>query len=118
MNFSIGGFVPRGEDGRPNDDVLVNNRDFLAFDIKDFNGAMYGAEWLTGLGNNFDAGFGVGFYSRTVPTVYPDFVNSRWHRDRAGDEAARRAVHGDSPLAAAGACPTALSRTSAAASAC
>jgi len=75
LNFSIGGFVPRGEDGRPNDDVLVNNRDFLAFDIKDFNGATYGAEWLTGLGNHFEAGLGLGFYSQTVPAIYPGFVN-------------------------------------------
>jgi hypothetical protein len=75
LNFSIGGFVPRGEDGRPNDDVLVNNRDFLAFDIKDFNGTTVGAEWLTGLGNYFEAGLGLGFYSRTVPAIYPGFVN-------------------------------------------
>ena len=39
-----------------------NNLDFLAFDIKDFNGATFGAEWLVGLGNNFEAGLGVGFY--------------------------------------------------------
>jgi hypothetical protein len=75
LNFSIGGFVPRGEDGRSNDDVLVNNRDFLAFDIKDFNGATFGAEWLTGLGKYFEAGLGMGFYSETVPAIYPGFVN-------------------------------------------
>ena len=75
LNFSIGGFVPRGEDGRANDDVLVNNRDFLAFDLKDFNGATFGAEWLTGLGKYFEAGLGMGFYSETVPAIYPGFVN-------------------------------------------
>jgi len=75
LNFSIGGFVPRGEDGRSSTDVLVGNRDFLAFDIKDFNGTTFGAEWLTGLGNNFEAGLGAGYYARTVPTVYLDFVN-------------------------------------------
>jgi hypothetical protein len=75
LNFSVGGFVPRGEDGRDRDDVLVNNRDFLAFDIKDFNGAAFGAEWLAGLGDKFEAGLGTGYYARTVPTVYLDFVN-------------------------------------------
>jgi hypothetical protein len=34
INFSLGGFVPRGEDARTSGDVLVNNLDFLAFNIK------------------------------------------------------------------------------------
>jgi hypothetical protein len=76
LNFSVGGFVPRGEDGRANTDVLVNNRDFLAFNIKDFNGAVFGAEWLAGLGDRFEAGLGAGNYARTVPAVYLDFVNA------------------------------------------
>jgi hypothetical protein len=76
LNFSVGGFVPRGEDGRDRDDVLVNNLDFLAFNIKDFSGATVGAEWLTSLGDKFEAGLGTGYYARTVPTVYLDFVNS------------------------------------------
>jgi len=74
--LSLGGFSPRSEDARTSGDVLVNNLDFLAFNIRDFSGPMVGAEWLTALGNNFDAGFGVGFYQRTVPAVYNDFVNS------------------------------------------
>ena len=76
LNFSVGGFVPRGEDGRDNTDVLVNNLDFLAFNIKDFDGVTFGAEWLTGLGHNFEAGFGAGYYSQSVPAVYLDFVNT------------------------------------------
>jgi hypothetical protein len=76
LNFSIGGFVPHGEDGRDRDDVLVNNLDFLAFKIEDFNGATFGAEWLTNLGDKFEAGLGTGYYQQTVPTVYLDFVNS------------------------------------------
>ena len=76
VNFSIGGFVPRGEDGRARTDVLVNNRDFLAFKVKDFSGAAVGAEWLFGLGNFFEGGLGTGYYARTVPTVYLDFVNT------------------------------------------
>jgi outer membrane protein W len=75
LNFSVGGFVPRGEDGRANTDVLVNNRDFLAFDIKDFNSASFGAEWLAGVGDKFEVGLGTGYYGRTVPTLYLDFQN-------------------------------------------
>jgi hypothetical protein len=70
INLFVGGFVPRGIDGRPDDDVLVNNRDFLIFDIKDFNGPTFGGEWLVGLGNNIEAGLGVGFYTRTAPAIY------------------------------------------------
>ena len=76
INFYVGGFNPRGEDGRSSQDVLVNNLDFLAFHIKDFNAATVGAEWLAGLGGNFEAGLGVGFSTRSVPTVYLDFQNA------------------------------------------
>ena len=83
LNFTLGGFVPRGGDciephctGRTNGDVLVNNLDFLGFDMKDFNGPTFGAEYLVGLGNSFEAGLGVGYYHRTSPAVYLDFVNS------------------------------------------
>ena len=76
VSFSIGGFSPRSVDSRTNDDVLVNNLDFLAFNISDFTGPTFGGEYLTALGNNFDAGLGVGYYQRSVPTVYNDFVNA------------------------------------------
>ena len=75
LSFSVGGFSPRSLDARPNDDVLVKDLDYLAFRISDFSGALVGAEYLAGLGDNFDAGIGVGFYQRTVPTIYTDFVN-------------------------------------------
>jgi len=75
VSFSIGGFSPRSETSRSADDVLVNDLDFLAFRVGDFSGPLFGAEYLAGLGDNFDAGIGVGFYQRTVPTVYNDFVN-------------------------------------------
>jgi hypothetical protein len=76
LNFSVGGFVPRGEDGRARTDVLDNNLDFLAYNLNDFNGPAVGGEWLFGLGNFFEGGLGTGYYSRTVPTVYLDFVNT------------------------------------------
>ena len=75
MVFSIGGFSPRAEDARAKGDVLVNNLDFLAFNITDFSGPLFGAEYLAALGDKFDAGLGVGFYQRSVPTVYTEFTN-------------------------------------------
>ena len=76
LSFSVGGFSPKAEDGRAQGDVLANNLDYLAFKISDFSGPLFGAEYLTGLGDHFDAGLGVGFYQRTVPTVYNNFVNT------------------------------------------
>jgi len=76
LNLYIGGFVPRAEDARDRNDVLVNNLNFLAFNIKDFSAPTVGGEWLVGLGNNFEGSLGVGFHTRTVPTVYLNFVNT------------------------------------------
>lgn len=75
LNFYVGGFVPKGEDARDRQDVIWNNLDFLAFDIKDFNGGTAGVEYLVGLNEFIDAGLGVGIYKRTVPSVYADLVN-------------------------------------------
>jgi hypothetical protein len=79
LNFYLGGFVPTGEDNRGNidgGDVLVNNLDFLAFNVEDFKGATAGVEYLVGLGDYLDAGLGIGTYRRTVPSVYADLVNA------------------------------------------
>ena len=76
VNFSLGGFVPRGLDGRSNDDVLVNNLDFLIFEIKDFNGAVINADWLIGFGDWLEAGLGIGWYSKTSPALYRNFTNA------------------------------------------
>jgi hypothetical protein len=76
FSFHIGGFNPRSEDARIPGDVLVNNLSFLAFNIKDFRSASFGGEYLVGLGNVFEAGLGVGIQTRTVPTVYLEFVNA------------------------------------------
>jgi outer membrane protein W len=76
ISFSVGGFSPRSETSRDPADVLVADLDFLAFRISDFSGPVVGAEYLTALGDHFDAGLGVSFYQRTVPTVYTDYVNA------------------------------------------
>lgn len=75
LNFSLGYFTVRGEDARVEGDVLNENRSFLVFDVSDFNGATVGAEWLVPLGEYFEAGAGLSFSRRTVPSVYADFVD-------------------------------------------
>jgi hypothetical protein len=90
LNFSLGYFTVRGEDARQsadckratgvNCDVLFQNRDFLDFKVSDFNTISVGGEWLVPLGQYFEAGAGIGFSRRTVPTVYRNFV------DRDGSE--------------------------------
>jgi hypothetical protein len=76
VNFTVGLFTVRGEDARVDDDVLVLDSEVLAFDFKDFNGAAIGAEWLVPLGSYLEAGAGLSFYRRTVPTVYSDFTQA------------------------------------------
>jgi outer membrane protein W len=81
VNFFVGGFVPRALESRGSDDVLVrdfylsrNPSGFLIFDVKDFRGFTGGAEYLVGLGDFFDAGLGIGYYSRTSPAIDADFT--------------------------------------------
>lgn len=75
IGFTVGWFGLRGEDARVSNDVLLANLDFLAFNIKDFNTAAIGGEWLVGVGEYLEAGVGVGYQRRTVPSVYRDFVS-------------------------------------------
>jgi hypothetical protein len=79
LNIFVGGFVPkkddRARDGRFSNDILVNNSDFLAFNLNDFNGGTAGVDYLIGLNDYIDVGLGIGFYRRTVPSVYWDFVD-------------------------------------------
>jgi hypothetical protein len=76
LNFSIGGFVPRGEDARVINDVLIADENFLTFSVADFNGPIVGGEWLVPLGEFFEVGAGVSFYRRTEPSFYTNFVNT------------------------------------------
>src|SRR5215203_2053711 len=63
VNFTIGYFALKGIDSRVTDDVLLNELQSaqpLLFEVKDFNSAIVGAEYLVGIGSNFVAGVGVG----------------------------------------------------------
>jgi hypothetical protein len=72
---SLGYFVVKSEDARPEFDVLSENLRFLAFEIDDFNGVTFGGEFMFGLGDYVEAGVGAGYYQRTVPSVYWDYVD-------------------------------------------
>lgn len=79
INFTLGGFVPKGEDSRVNGDVLVANlsdANPLLFDIADFKGGTFGAEWLFGIGDFLEAGVGAAYYQRTAPSIYLDKIHS------------------------------------------
>ena len=81
FSISLGYFSPRGEDSRADGDVLNANRCFdtsfvcepLLFDVGDFGGATISGEYLIGIGKFVEAGVGVGYYMRTVDSIY-EFV--------------------------------------------
>jgi len=75
LSLKLGYFALRGEDTRISDDVIAENLTLFAFDLDQFNNVSVGAEWLVGLGEYVEAGFGVGFYRQTVLSVYNDFIN-------------------------------------------
>jgi opacity protein-like surface antigen len=70
VGFNLGYFSIKGEDSRGEDDVLFRDLDSLLFDIKDFNGASFGAEWLVGLTDYIEVGAGINYYQHTVPSIY------------------------------------------------
>jgi len=76
ISLGIGYFSPRGEDARTDRDVLLENRTFLSFDIGDFGGVLINGEWLYSVTDYVEAGVGLGFYRRTVPSVYADLVDA------------------------------------------
>ncbi|MEO7191081.1 MAG: outer membrane beta-barrel protein [Vicinamibacterales bacterium] len=89
LQLGAGLFMPRGLDSRTQGDVLVRNyfgeaipslpnfSDALAFDVKDFRGGRLFGEWNIAFGDHVEVGAGLGFYRKTVPTVYLDLVDPR-----------------------------------------
>lgn len=75
INLNGGFFFVRGESGRTSGDVINENLTYLAFDLKDFNGGTFGGDYSVGLGDYIEAGVGINYYQRTVPSVYLDVVN-------------------------------------------
>jgi opacity protein-like surface antigen len=78
IQFNLGYFALKGLDSRPDNDVLVGDlisAQPLLFEIKDFNGVHVGGEYLIGFGR-IEAGVGLGYTQRTVPTVYANLTHS------------------------------------------
>jgi hypothetical protein len=79
VNFTIGYFALHGLDSRDPDDTLLadlQNAEPLLFEIKDFNGAPFGGEYLFGIGSHFEAGVGLSYYQRTVHSVYANLTHA------------------------------------------
>ena len=76
VSVYVGGLATPDWHGRESSDVLLNNLDFLSFDVRKFSGFTFGGEYLVGVGDYLEAGLGVGHYSQTVPSVYADYVNA------------------------------------------
>jgi hypothetical protein len=82
FTVSLGYFGPTGADGRVNGDVLNADRcidvtfacEPLLFSVGDFGGFIINGEYVFGLGKFFEASGGVGFYQRTVPSVYSNLT--------------------------------------------
>ncbi len=83
VGFNLGYFMVKGVDARIDDDVLLADLNDLLFDVNDFNGATFGGEWLYALSDYVETGVGIGYYQRTVPSVYERLV------DRDGTEIAQ-----------------------------
>lgn len=75
LHLGAGLFAPRSYDARAADDVWVENLNTLSFDIKDFRGATVNGEWTVTFNERVEVGLGAGFYQRTVPSFYRDYVN-------------------------------------------
>jgi hypothetical protein len=77
VTWFIGGFVPRGFESRDPNDVLVHNlllEHPLVFEVGDFHNITVGGEYLVALGHNLEAGLGVSFYQKSVPTINRDLT--------------------------------------------
>lgn len=78
IGFNFGYFFVKGEDARVDDDVLVADlsaADPLLFEIKDFNSVTFGGEWLYAVSPYLETGVGIGYYQRSVPSIYRDLEN-------------------------------------------
>ncbi len=75
ITLGVGQFSLKDVDSRVDQDVVLRNLDIFAFRLGDFDGRSIAGAWNIGLGDHLEASVGLGFYQRTVPSVYSDYVN-------------------------------------------
>lgn len=75
ITLNAGQFTVNGYDSRIDRDVLLENLDVFAFRLDDFNGGAVGGSWDLALGDHLEVSLGLGYYQRTVPSVYNDYVD-------------------------------------------
>ncbi len=75
VTLTAGRFAVEGFDSRIDRDVLLENLNVFAFRLDDFDGRSVGGSWDVALGDHFEVSLGLGYYQRTVPSVYHDYVN-------------------------------------------
>ena len=75
VSFNLGAFYPRSLDARGTGDVLFENLNYLSFDFNAFRGFTFGGDFLYPLGDFFEVGAGIGYYSESVPSIYTDYVD-------------------------------------------
>ena len=75
VTLTAGQFAVKGFDGRIDRDVLLENLNVFAFRLDDFKGGSVGGSWDLALGDYFEVSLGLGYYQRTVPSVYNDYVD-------------------------------------------
>ena len=104
IGVTLGGFFVTREDSRVTGDVLVadlSDVDPLLFEIEDFDGFVISGEWLVGLGDYLEAGVGVGYYQKTVPSIYAFLEHAGRRGNRAGSQAPHRPGDRDRALSPA-----------------
>src|SRR3954467_3895914 len=69
FGVNLGAFLPNGEDSRVDHDVLFTNLDSLLFDIDDFKGFSFGAEYLFGVTKYIEVGADASYYQKTAPSI-------------------------------------------------
>jgi hypothetical protein len=81
LHVGAGIFFPRGEGGRASGDVLVEDlitADPFLFKVSDFRGVSFFGEWNFAFNNRIELSAGVGYYTKTVPSIYRDLVNGHF----------------------------------------
>ena len=75
VTLTAGQFAVKGFDSRIDRDVLLENLNVFAFRLDDFNGGSVGGSWDLALGDHVEVSLGLGYYQRTVPSVYSEYVD-------------------------------------------